>query len=100
MQDNASIHTAHKVKAWFKELCIPVADWPPFSPDLNPIEQLWPHLECMVLQMHPKLGLVTGEDNIWKALGCALQEAWILIGKDLMDILIESMPDRAPRRAN
>jgi transposase len=40
MQDNALIHTAHKVKAWFKEQRIPVADWPPFSPDLNPIEQL------------------------------------------------------------
>jgi transposase len=40
MQDNALIHTAHKVKAWFREQRIPVADWPPFSPDLNPIEQL------------------------------------------------------------
>jgi hypothetical protein len=40
MQDNALIHTANKVKAWFKEQRILVADWPPFSPDLNPIEQL------------------------------------------------------------
>lgn len=40
MQDNALIHTANKVKAWFKEQRILVANWPPFSPDLNPIEQL------------------------------------------------------------
>jgi len=94
IQDNASIHTVYKVKAWFKEQRIPVADWPPYSPDLNPIEQLWPHLKRMVLQIHPELEFVTGEDNIREALGCALQEAWTLIRKDLMDGLIKSMLDR------
>jgi hypothetical protein len=44
--------------------------------------------------MHPELEFVTGEDNIREALGCALQEAWTLIGKGLMDKLIESMLDR------
>jgi transposase len=38
MQDNASIHTAHKVKDWFEENGIQTTDWPPYSPDLNPIE--------------------------------------------------------------
>jgi hypothetical protein len=94
MQDNAPIHTARKVRDWFKEQCIPCADWPPYSPDLNPIEHLWPHLKRMVLKMHPELESITGEDNIREALGTALQEAWTLIGKDLMDKLIESMPDR------
>jgi transposase len=94
MQDNASIHTAHKVRAWFAEQRIPVADWPPYSPDLNPIEHLWPHLKRKVLEMHPELETITGEDNIREAIGTALQEAWSLIGKDLMDSLIESMPDR------
>jgi transposase len=93
IQDNALIHTAKKVNAWFKEQCIPVVDWPPYSLDLNPIEQLWPHLKRMVLQMHPELEFITGEDNIQEALGCALQEAWTLIGKDLMDKLINSMLD-------
>jgi transposase len=94
MQDNASIHTAHKVRAWFAEQRIPVADWPPYSLDLNPIEHLWPHLKKMVLEMHPKLETITGEDNIREAIGTALQEAWSLIGKDLMDRLIDSMPER------
>jgi hypothetical protein len=44
--------------------------------------------------MHPELEFITGEDNIQEALGCALQEAWTLIGKDLMDKLINSMLDR------
>jgi hypothetical protein len=38
MQDKASIYTAKAVKAWFKEQGILVKDWPPYSPDMNPIE--------------------------------------------------------------
>ena len=32
MQDNASIHTAHKVRDWFTRRGIPTLDWPPYSP--------------------------------------------------------------------
>ena len=41
MQDNASIHNANVVKKWFADMNIPVVDWPPYSPDLNPIEYIW-----------------------------------------------------------
>ena len=40
MQDNAKIHTAKVVKEFFKEMGIPLTDWPPYSPDLNPIEHV------------------------------------------------------------
>ena len=40
MHDNASIHTAQKVKDWFEDQRIPVLDWPPYSPDMNPIEHV------------------------------------------------------------
>jgi hypothetical protein len=40
MQDNASIYCAKKVQAWFSENAIPVTDWPPFLPDLNPIKHI------------------------------------------------------------
>lgn len=36
MQDNARIHTAKAVAKWLSETGIPVLDWPPYSPDLNP----------------------------------------------------------------
>jgi transposase len=38
MQDNASIHTANKIKDWFRDNQITTTDWPLYSPDLNPIE--------------------------------------------------------------
>ena len=40
IQDNTPIHTAHTVRNWFTENVIPVVDWPPYSPDLNPVERI------------------------------------------------------------
>ena len=41
MQDNARVHTARLSMAWLEENEVEVLeDWPPYSPDLNPIEHV------------------------------------------------------------
>jgi hypothetical protein len=47
-QDNASPHTAGTSRAWFHTHGIDVLDFPPWSSDLNPIENLWNDLKRRV----------------------------------------------------
>ena len=70
-------------------------EWPPYSPDLNPIENLWRLLKETVYVVNPGLDLVMGGDDAVKdALSKALVEAWQLIPQRYFDAVIESMPRR------
>jgi hypothetical protein len=59
--DNASIHTAKAVQEWFKDHAIPISNWPPYSPDLNLIENGWFCLKNKIVELHPelKVGITT-----------------------------------------
>jgi transposase len=87
IQDNASIHTTRKVRDWFLEQGILVCDWPPYSPDLNPIKHVWRRLKEFVFENHPELTNISGDNNACEALGLALQEAWNSIPQEFLIVL-------------
>jgi transposase len=55
MHNNALIHTAHLIREWLQEHRLDVIDWPPYSPDLNPIENLWALLKAEMYRLFPGL---------------------------------------------
>ena len=75
MQDNASIHTVKKVKSQFKDQGIPLLDWPPYSPDINPIEHLWAKMKQWIIKQHPKLSFMRDTKEARAAMARAIIKA-------------------------
>src|SRR5713226_1137107 len=86
-QDNEPKHTSKKAKKWMEDHNISLLDWPPQSPDLNPIECLWKHIKSELTKYptQPK-----GVWEIWERVA----EVWDKIRPEVCQDLIESMPRR------
>ena len=61
MHDDAPTHTAYIVRDALEELAIEVMIWPPHSPDLNPIENLWALLKAEIYKL--RLDLMYMKNN-------------------------------------
>jgi hypothetical protein len=83
------------VKEWFENHDIRTTDWPPYSPDLNPIENAWHALKVLALKMFPDVMNGKGDtEEARKNIEECLQAAWKALSNDLFESLIESMPRR------
>ena len=95
MQNNAPCHNSAEVLEFLEENHVPVMEWPPQSPDLNSIENLWVglkdrfHKRFIEMFNHPSKSL-----KARYRYGEVLQEVWYSQGHELVDALIESMPRR------
>jgi len=94
-QDNAPIHTAHLTQEWFERHGIEVIRWPPYSPDLNPIEHLWHHLKILLQQHYNHLfDLPKGSQRLKDEMAKALKECWPQISNVIRYNCAASMVDR------
>lgn len=94
MHDNAPIHTAGIIEAWLREYRIDVMDWPLYSLDLNPIENLWALLKLEVYKLYPHLLHAPNNAETLHQLICAAMIAWENMGEALLLKLLNSMVAR------
>lgn len=84
-QDNDPKHTSKTAKRYFQMKKMKMLEWPPQSPDLNPIEHLWTILDEKI-PMDSRKNL----NDFWQG----IQTAWDAIPQQVLHNLVESMPKR------
>ena len=85
LHDNDKKFHADKVQRWLESKSVRCIDFPPYSPDLNPIENLWAVLAREV-EKH--------QCSTAEALKDCVAEVWQNACKPLMAELVASMPRR------
>jgi hypothetical protein len=86
-QDNDPKHTSKLARQWFMNNNMDVLPWPPNSPDISIIENLWDHLAHRVQARRPH---PTSEEDLW----VLLQEEWYRIDISFIMNLYNSLPQR------
>ncbi len=82
-------HKAQIISDWFLEHDneFTLLKWPPQSPDLNPIEQLWDVVER-------EIHIMDVQPTNLQQLCDAIMSIWIKISEECFQHLVESMPRR------
>ena len=93
-QDNARIHTAKETQKWFETHGVYVEDWPPHSPDLNPIEPVWRWLKLKLFELYPELIYMGRSEEDWEVFKRCIKHAWEAIPQARIDGLVLSMERR------
>jgi transposase len=86
-EDNAPWHKAKLVADFLQAQKVKTIRWPPQSPDLSPIENLW-------AQIKTRIGKIRHRTRTLSDLEAALHEVWPQISPDSLLRLNESMPKR------
>ncbi|UYV67223.1 K02A2.6-like, partial [Cordylochernes scorpioides] len=84
-QDNARPHTARISQQALQD--VQMLPWPPYSPDLSPIEHVW---DIIGRRLHA-LPQPRSEDELWQM----VEREWRAIPQDAIRTLIDALPRRA-----
>jgi len=85
LQDNDPKHKSALVRTWLFNNGIQCIDFPPYSPDLNPIEHLWADLARRV-EKRPAATMEELQDVV--------AEEWEATSVQLLSEIVKSMPER------
>jgi hypothetical protein len=93
-QDNASIHNSDSTVEWLLDHAISWIDWPPNSPDLCPIENVWAILKRQLKKQSPHLrDFKRNKVSIAEFTRC-VELAWAAIPQDKILRCINSLEKR------
>ena len=94
-QDGASIHTSKAVRQTLQHWGINLLQgWPAYSPDLSPIEHMWPRLKENLYTVCPALNSEPSQARQIDLMIRYLPIAWDLIPRHVVDGCLNSMKDR------
>ena len=94
MQDIAPIHRAKIIEERFEAMGIPRLEWPPYSPDLNPIENLWAILKNRLIENWQHLLDGGRSEDDLEALKTAIKHEWDNIPQEVIDACILGVEKR------
>ena len=83
-QDNAAIHASRETKTQFENNDVKVLNWPACFPDMNPMENLWGILVCIIYADNKQYNFV-------QELKTTILQVWCEIDLDTISKLITSM---------
>ena len=86
VQDNAPVHTARATQQMLQNNNVRTLDWPPCSPDLNPIENVWDELGRRVRALPQQVNVLQLQGD--------LVQTWNSIPQRFLHNFIDSMRRR------